>query len=106
MFDDLVGIASTLRESLPFQPDPDAWRLRGMAVVERARRNGIGRLLVRECLDYATQMDGTILWCKGRTSVYPFYQSLGFRALGVEVDIPESGPHYIMWIPVSEAQGY
>ncbi|MFC1878878.1 GNAT family N-acetyltransferase [Chloroflexota bacterium] len=94
---DLVGIASIFQESPPFDTDPDAWRLRGMAVSARARRKGFGTALIEACLDHAAAFCGSILWCNARTNVLPFYKTMGFHRKGEEFNVPESGPHFVMW---------
>jgi GNAT superfamily N-acetyltransferase len=93
----LVGVASLFHESPPYDESIDGWRLRGMAVVENKQRQGIGRALVESCLVYAKSQHGEIMWCNARTSASHFYHSLGFIEHGNEFNIPESGPHYIMW---------
>ncbi len=93
----LVGIASLFHQPPPFDPHLDGWRLRGMAVVEASRRKGAGKALVQACLAYARDNGAEVVWCYARTSAAPFYRSLGFREHGQEFDIPESGPHYVMW---------
>lgn len=93
----LVGIASVFREPSPFQVDKDAWRLRGMAVEENTRRMGCGKVLVINCISYVVKKGGDLIWCNARVGSMPFYQALGFQAIGEEFDIAESGPHYVMW---------
>lgn len=99
---ELVGVASIFREPPPFQEDKDAWRLRGMAVDENARHRGIGKALVSNCIGYVTQKGGDFIWCNARTGSMPFYQALGFQAIGKEFNVAESGPHYVMWLTVIE----
>ena len=91
----LVGIASIYREAHPEQPDPHAWRLRGMAVDPSVQRRGLGRQLVLACIGHVKAQGGSQLWCNGRTSAADFYRSLGFELVGAEF-ATESGPHYVM----------
>ncbi len=97
---ELVGIASVVREAPPGEVDSGAWRLRGMATTPQVRRQGYGAALVHACASHAEQHGGTLLWCVGRTSALPFYESLGFRATGDEFETPGTGPHYIMRRPL------
>jgi GNAT superfamily N-acetyltransferase len=99
----LIGVASVFEEEPPFATMSPAWRLRGMAVGPEARRKGCGRSLVNNCLDYVESQKGTILWCNGRVSALPFYRDLGFQTYGEEFIVPISGPHYVMWRQVREA---
>ncbi len=98
--DDLIGIASIYREPPPGAADPDAWRLRGMAVLPEHQGRGYGRALVRACLDHLRAHGGNQLWCNGRVSALAFYQSLGFAPPGEIFDLPISGPHYLLVRPV------
>jgi len=90
----LVGVATIFPESPPWEPVPDAWRLRGMAVLAPARGLGIGKQLVRFCLEHIRSQGGKLLWCNARVSALRFYQGLGFQTIGEEFLSPESGPHY------------
>lgn len=96
----LVGVASVFNEPIPFQSDLNAWRLRGMAVIETARRQGIGQTLVNYCFQYASRMGGEIMWCYARTVVIDFYLKCGFQPKGEEFMIHESGAHILMWQPI------
>jgi GNAT superfamily N-acetyltransferase len=92
----IVGIATVFPESPPGEDRPGAWRLRGMAVREDLRGQGIGALVLRNCIDQIESQGGVYLWCNARTPVLNFYLKLGFETIGDEFDIPVSGPHYIM----------
>lgn len=95
--EELVGIASVYRGPPHGDTDPRAWRLRGMAVVPRVQRQGIGSLLLRACVDHAKQHGATILCFNARTPAVPFYEAHGFRIRGEQFELPHIGPHYFMW---------
>jgi GNAT superfamily N-acetyltransferase len=101
---ELVGIASVYREPPHGEPDPRAWRLRGMAVVPRVQRKGIGGLLLRACIDHAKQHGATMLWFNARTPAVPFYEAHGFRIRGEEFELPDIGPHYFMWAKLGKTE--
>ena len=94
--DKLVAIASVAREEFPGEPHLDAWRLRGMATLPEARRQGYGAALVRACVTHVAARGGNLIWCYGRTSALPFYRALGFREHGGEFDMPVTGPHFVL----------
>lgn len=96
---DLVGVASIYREPPPESAEPNAWRLRGMAVLPEHQGRGYGQALVRACLDHLRGQGGTLLWCNGRVSALAFYQRLGFTPQGEIFDLPISGPHYLLVRP-------
>lgn len=93
----LVGVASVTREPQPGGPERDAWRLRGMATLESTRRSGIGAALLDACRSHVAERGGSRLWCNARSSALAFYESQGFRAEGAEFELPEIGPHFLMW---------
>lgn len=100
--DELVGVVTLLHHPAPFAADlglqaVDAWQLRGMAVAEGARRSGCGSALVQSLLAYAREQGAGLVWCNARTTVQPFYATLGFQLHGPIFDIPVSGPHVRMW---------
>ncbi len=94
--DELAGIASVARESLPTEPAAQAWRLRGMATLPQVRRQGVGAALIDACVRHVATHGGNVLWCHGRTSAMEFYHALGFREQGEEFENPISGPHHVM----------
>jgi len=77
--------------------DGASWRLRGMATSEAARGTGLGRLVLDECFAVVREAGAGFLWCNARLVAVPFYERLGMAAVGPEFDIPEIGPHYVMW---------
>ena len=91
----LVGIVTVGRASPPNEQNPNAWQLRGMAVLPELHRQGFGAALVRACIKHIAAHDGNELWCNGRTSAMNFYRSLGFRETGDEYIVPVTGPHYV-----------
>ena len=80
-----------------------AWRLRGMATSDAARGTGLGRAVLEACYAAARDGGGRFLWCNARLAAVPFYERLGMRAVGPEFDIPEIGPHYVMWADLGGA---
>lgn len=74
-----------------------SWRLRGMATSEAARGTGLGQLVLEECFAAVRDGGGRVLWCNARVGARGFYERMGLVAVGPEFDIPEIGPHYVMW---------
>jgi GNAT superfamily N-acetyltransferase len=95
--DIMVGIASIAPEACPALPSLAAWRLRGMATVPLVQRQGYGAALIHAGIAHVRRHDGDILWCHGRTTALPFYQALGFVAVGDVFSVPETGPHVLLW---------
>ena len=97
---ELVGVASVCREPQPGEGEPAAWRLRGMATLPSVRRTGVGRTLLEACSAHAVERGGARLWCNARSAAVEFYRAFGFRTEGEEFELPEIGPHTLMWCPI------
>lgn len=71
-------------------------QLRGMAVLASHQRHGIGRQLLLHAEQIARSNERR-LWCKAREIAVPFYERNGWMTTGDYFDIPNIGPHVIMW---------
>ncbi len=94
--DRIVSIGSVYHEPPPGADNPGAWRLRGMATAEDARRRGYGAAVLHACIEHVVRQGGTGLWFNARTAAVPFYQAMGFATRGEEFELPGIGPHYFM----------
>lgn len=93
----LIGVASVYREPMPASNDPGAWRLRGMAVTPALQRTGIGHALFDACVAHCRKHGGTMLWFNARTPAIEFYRAMGCEVRGDEFELPDIGPHVVMW---------
>ena len=73
-----------------------AWQLRGMAVDEHHRSQGIGKILLDECERIASESDTALLWCNARVPAVRFYQQNGWAVVSDEFEVPTAGPHVKM----------
>jgi GNAT superfamily N-acetyltransferase len=72
-----------------------AWQLRGMAVERSRQGSGIGRLVLEPAIDHVRGAGGAALWANARTTALPFYEAMGFAAVGDEfIYGPSELPHY------------
>lgn len=94
----LMAVATLIPEATPAFCPEGAWRIRGMAVDESFRRQGVGRALVRACLDHAASQRGRLCWCNARVGARDFYLRCDFAIEGQEFDVPGLGPHNLMFI--------
>jgi GNAT superfamily N-acetyltransferase len=103
----VVACASVREEPMPGDPRPGDWRLRGMASDPAVRGQGYGALALTAALDHARAHGGMRVWCNARTPAVGFYERYGFVATGEEFDLPDAGPHYLMWValPAPEPAG-
>ncbi|MEM7625851.1 MAG: GNAT family N-acetyltransferase [Planctomycetota bacterium] len=91
-FDAVVGCVSLMVRPMP---GDDAWthQLRGMAVAETHRNQGIGAMLLAAV---ARRMPHEALWCNARVPAQRFYERHGWTAVGGVFDVPHHGPHVRM----------
>ena len=84
--------------AVPWEAEP-AWQLRGMATAPHLRGKGVGRELMEviesELLREASSVP-RLLWCNARVPAAGFYQTLGWRIVSDEFEIPTAGPHFRM----------
>jgi predicted GNAT family N-acyltransferase len=94
--DELVGVASVMREQRSGEDDPGAWRIRGMATIPEVRGHGHGGALLERCLVHVAAHGGTLAWCTARVTAMAFYRHFGFEAQGEPFEVPVIGTHYVM----------
>lgn len=95
--DILVGVASVFKKSHPGFKAENQYQLRGMAVLENHQKKGIGEALVKTAETYVKNQNLDFIWFNARLVAVPFYKKLGYRKNGQEFDIPNIGPHYLMY---------
>lgn len=98
---EIIGVVSVVRQAPPRSVRDDDngagwWRLRGMATVERRRREGVGRALADAVAAHAMAQRGTGLWCNARLAAVAFYRTVGFETSGDAWDVADIGPHIKM----------
>lgn len=84
---EIVAIVSLLPEEKEGCP----WRLRGMAVAESLRGQGVGQQLLVALL---AMVYGSV-WCTARKNVLKFYMKNGFEIFGKEFTM-NNMPHVFM----------
>jgi predicted GNAT family N-acyltransferase len=57
-----------------------------VAVLESARRNGVGNAIMARLHEIAREQGLTRLWCHAQLTAVPFYEHLGYRSLGPVFD--------------------
>jgi len=93
----IVGIASFEIESHPDFDSLHQFRLRGMATTNTHRGLGIGKKLVLTGIEKILSLNGDFLWFNARVIAFPFYESLGFKFHGEFFELPQIGPHKVMY---------
>jgi GNAT superfamily N-acetyltransferase len=77
-----------------------AYQLRGMATTEKHRSQGLGNQLVNFAIVYMRGQKVNYCWCNARKKAAMFYKSLGFEIISPEFEVPNIGPHYVMYVKI------
>jgi ribosomal protein S18 acetylase RimI-like enzyme len=98
-FDDnkMIGCVSLMKKKHPKFHQNDIYQLRGMAVLKAYRHKKIGNRLLDFALQHLLKKNADLVWCNVRTSAVGFYQKNHFLINGDEFDIPDVGPHVLMY---------
>ncbi len=94
--DELACVATFMKTKSPVFRG-EQYQLRGMATEESHQRKGLGRAVLMEAEDILINRDVDILWCNARVSALDFYKKLGYKTVGEIFEIPQIGPHYVMY---------
>ncbi len=106
----VVGTARVAQEPAPgalgeLAAGTPSWRLRGMAVQEGRRGDGIGAELLDAVLGHVASHGGGLVWCAARLPAVVFYRRAGFAEDGEPWDEPHIGAHVRMWRTVDADAG-
>jgi GNAT superfamily N-acetyltransferase len=82
----------------------DGWRIRGMATRSDARGRGLGSRVLDLLINHVASEGGGLLWCNARTPALTLYERAGFQGRGEVFELPEIGPHLVMWRTVAPGE--
>jgi GNAT superfamily N-acetyltransferase len=92
----LICIGSFMKASkLPFSGFQ--YQLRGMATANGFQGKGYGQILVKRAEEMLKARGVELIWCNARVSALDFYRKLGYETTGAVFDVPQVGPHYMMF---------
>ena|SRR6185437_7137377 len=74
------------------------YQLRGMATIEKYRAQGLGYQLLNFAIVYLRKQKADYIWCNARKRAITFYLKLGFEIISDEFQVPDIGPHYVMYV--------
>ncbi len=94
--DSLVCIASFMQASNDLF-EGRQFQLRGMASANAAQGKGFGKLLLEDAELRLKNRGVVTLWCNARTVAIDFYKKLAYQTLGTIFQVPQVGPHYLMF---------
>ena len=94
----VLAVGVVMPEAPPWDPGvDDGWRLRGMATRPSERGHGLGGRVLDLLVGHVGAGGGGLLWCNARSPALHLYERAGFVARGDVFELPEIGPHQVMW---------
>lgn len=99
--DEIVGVGTMIKrpwtgKDSEIAADKDAYQVRGMAVSDRSRGTGAGKLVLDTLEAKSSELGVNVIWCNARASAAGFYQKAGWQIAGDMFEIPGVGPHFVM----------
>jgi len=94
--ENLLGVISVFKAGHDFFTEANQCQIRGMAVLERQQKKGLGELLVRAAEEYVSQQNGKKIWFNAREIAIGFYKKMGYAVIGEPFTIGDIGIHYVM----------
>ncbi|WP_370691995.1 GNAT family N-acetyltransferase [Bradyrhizobium xenonodulans] len=89
-------------ERCPFDSWDSSWRLRGLAVVEFARRRGVATALLKSVIVRSHAKGARALWGMTRIAAVPVHTRLGFETIGTQYEVPPAGPHCSTFVRLTD----
>ena len=94
----IIGVASFMKNSNPFFDHITQYQLRGMAVLPQYKGQGLGTLLLKEGeLKIRKEGKEPFLWFNARVSAINFYKKHGYQNFGQKFEVPGVCEHIIMY---------
>lgn len=94
----IVAVISCMRNKNTFFSEEHQYQLRGMAVLPQFRHQGLGKdLLIKTEKELRKLQENILLWFNARTGASEFYKKYGYHTKGPVFDIPNVGPHFLMF---------
>lgn len=82
-------------------PDaPGRFRIRGMAVLDGHRGEGIGSAILEGLIAHARSRSPRLIWCNARVPALSLYERAGFVQVGERFEMPHIGPHVRMELAI------
>lgn len=89
-----LGVATFQKEGYH---GTEGYRLRGMGVLSEARSMGVGAEMLKFGEKTLKELGVNFCWCHARIGAINFYEQNGWERVGGIFEVPDVGPHYIMF---------
>lgn len=94
---ELAGVASLFKSNSDLFQEKEQFQLRGMAVLEKFQKKGIGETLVKYAEENAKSRSGKLIWFNAREVAVRFYEKMGYQIIGEPFEIGDIGEHFVMY---------
>ena len=94
---ELVGVISAFKAKNKLFSEENQFQIRGMAVLDKFQKMGFGEALLNYCENEIRLNNGELIWFNAREIAVGFYTKSGYEILGDLFQIPDVGPHYILF---------
>jgi ribosomal protein S18 acetylase RimI-like enzyme len=101
--DEIAGCVSLMLKSNTKIEDDQSYQLRGMAVLENHQNKEIGKHLLKHSEQFLGSKGIKTIWCNVRIKAKPFYSKNGYKTIGKTFEIPDVGPHILMYKALVDA---
>ena len=96
-FENLIGVISMFRNNHAYFDNTNSFQIRGMAVLEKFQKQGLGEKLLRHCENYIANQKSSLIWFNARINAVGFYEKLEYKIIEDAFEIEDVGTHYIMY---------
>ena len=97
MGEEVVGTSTLIIDINSNFEEKNQYRLRAMATSPKIRGTRTGVAIVNRAIEELRKRDVKLLWCDARLIATGFYEKLGFKVKGDVYEVPNIGPHKLMY---------
>ena len=93
----LIAVISAFEVKNKLFTEENQYQIRGMAVLEKFQKKGFGEQLLNYCENEIRIKKGELIWFNARETAVDFYKKSGYEIIGGQFEIPDVGPHFILF---------
>lgn len=100
-YDEIVSIGTFLIQRNEKFKEEKQYRLRAMASSPSVRGENFGKKVIEFAIQELRYRKVDLLWCDAREIALGFYEKMGFTVVGDFYDVPQIGPHKLMYYKIN-----
>ena len=98
---EIVSIGTFLIQRNEKFKEEKQYRLRAMATSPIVRGENFGKKVIEFAIQELRNRKVDLLWCDAREIALGFYEKMGFTVVGDFYDVPQIGPHKLMYYKIN-----